>query len=238
MRSTGVVGTQVAWCTDERMKSSWMSILVIACGGPSGPAKPTVPPTAPSSDDRATADVRAPVAPAPDAPTAAPTKDATWLTELDLASVPADAVTGEGNGVPFTIEEAKISLTDGQWWLKLNDKLGGNHQFQLPLDGGPEPGAKFDHAPEGLCGSFMQVAHPKSGAHNWQTARCAWKVEITKSSAKLKGVKPGKKSKVIGKASGRVILRLQDSGSHPELKDSWVSGTFTDLPVEVREAAN
>ncbi|MEO6420223.1 MAG: hypothetical protein ABIP39_12480, partial [Polyangiaceae bacterium] len=71
-----------------------------------------------------------------------------------------------------------------------------------------------------------------SSAINWQRSKNTWSIEFTKwdVSAPSTDSKAGIEQKA-GKASGRVVLMLKDAGTDRPIKDSWVAGTFTDVPV-------
>lgn len=179
---------------------------------------------------------------APAAPKAETTDEA---PSLDLAF--DSAIKGEANGVAVELPRVRVQGDDQGWYLMLEQETPsatpgtgesgpryGWNQFHIAFTAAPASKKTMSRLLATGDG-FFQVSDPTkadngtgSSAINWQRSKNTWSIEFTKWEVAPDASKGGVEQKT-GKASGRVVLMVKDAGAG--VKDSWVAGTFTDVPV-------
>lgn len=179
------------------------------------------------------------------APAASKAEASTEAPSLDLAL--ASAIKGEANGVLVEFPRVRVQGDDQGWYLMLeqevpsstpaSDESGpryGWNQFHIAFTAAPVSKATMSRSLATGDG-FFQVTDPMkadngtgSSAINWQRSKNTWTLEFTKWEVAPDASKGGVEQK-SGRASGRVVLMVKDAGAG--VKDSWVAGTFTDVPV-------
>jgi hypothetical protein len=175
----------------------------------------------------------------------AKSEPAVEVPSLDLAF--ESAIKGEANGVPVELTRVRVQGDDQGWYLMLEQEAPeagatgpryGWNQFHIAFAASPTSKKTMSRALATGDG-FFQVTDPTqadngtgSSTINWQRSKNTWSIEFTKWEVSSEGSQGGVEQKA-GKASGRVVLMLKDAGQRAgtPLKDSWVAGTFTDVPV-------
>lgn len=180
---------------------------------------------------------------------AAKSEAVTEAPSLDLAF--DSAIKGEANGVPVELTRVRVQGDDQGWYLMLEQEAPeagatgpryGWNQFHIAFAAAPASKKTMSRALATGDG-FFQVTDPLkadngtgSSAINWQRSKNTWSIEFTKWEVSApfneEAPKAGVEQKA-GRASGRVVLMLKDAGQSADrpVKDSWVAGTFTDVPV-------
>jgi hypothetical protein len=182
----------------------------------------------------------APVTPAPPvapaAVPAAPSAAAVGYTEApSLDKIPNATIAGVVNGQPFAPKAVYFEPSGGKWSLVVADQplpgatdlpSGAQQQLTVEFPEPPAAGKKLTKALDYGDGDF-QITNPDEPKKtmNWN-AMNAYAIEITKWDVKPYD-EAGEMFQVCGKASGRIYVVY-----HGEpIKDSWVAGVFTDVPV-------
>ncbi len=156
--------------------------------------------------------------------------------------IPAWTARGVANGQPFTARTIVFTPVSGRWKLEISDRefdpLQGTalarqaHRDQqtiridLPYE--PDGGAVFDREMAYGGGYFQIKPSPSAeGTTSWNTA-IAWFVRVTDWD-RQDWVDGAGTFQHGGTASGELYISFR--GSEHGIANSWISGTFEDVPI-------
>ena len=192
--------------------------FMAACGGaPSPPAE--TPPAEPAAPAEPSADV-----------------DGPGYTETPaLDKIPEGTIKGMANGRPFEATGVYFEPSFGKWRLVIGDKpleeptdiVVGAQAVNMDIPEPPAAGKTWTRTMKYGDGYFqVKKTDDPENTTSWN-ADNAWVLELTKWD-----VQPydenGSLFQQAGTASGKVYVAYKGS---MDIKDSWVAGTFTDVPV-------
>ena len=151
-----------------------------------------------------------------------------------LDMIPDVPAYGIANGKEFKIETIVIEPMFDKWYIVLADKKFGPtdlimdcQYLNVELEAEPSSGKVFKRAMETGGGFWQMTSASDPTSTTSLNASNANVIEFTKWEAKPWDPN-GEHTQIAGKASGRLAVCYQGFSDY---KDSWVAGTFTDVPI-------
>ena len=154
-----------------------------------------------------------------------------WSEAPTIDQAPGSGVHGVVNGASLVFDNIAITAEDAHYNLEV--RANKDHMSAGPriaLAQAPAAGTTQSHKmADSAHGTFLQAPDPSRGptaTTSWNTAT-AWTVQIAKWD--VKPWSAATKNQVAGTASGKFVIVFKGGSG---FKDSWVAGTFTDVPVK------